>query len=247
MPERQGHVQTARGLTCPLIFERGHLFATAGNVTFLLDTGAPVSFGRVSAVTLDGQRFTVAPTYLGLTKEVLSSHVGRDVDGLLGADILNQFDTLIDVGHSRVLFSEGPVEFGGEELALDDFMGIPILTAMIAGDSVRMFFDTGAQISYFQRSSLATFPLDEHVTDSYPGFGQFSTDTRRVSIQLGRTRVELQCGQLPELLGMTLASDAPEHVVGDRGDTSSILRGNVRDEGLVPAERRAAVQGACRL
>jgi len=42
------------------------------------------------------------------------------------------------------------------------------------------------------------------------------------------------------------ASDAPEHVVGDRGDTSSILRGNVRDEGLVPAERRAAVQGACR-
>jgi len=45
---------------------------------------------------------------------------------------------------------------------------------------------------------------------------------------------------------MTLASDAPEHVVGDRGDTSSILRGNVRDEGLVPAERRAAVQGACR-
>jgi len=131
MPERQGHVQTARGLTCPLIFERGHLFATAGNGTFLLDTGAPVSFGRVSAVTLDGQRFTVAPTYLGLTKEVLSSHVGRDVDGLLGADILNQFDTLIDVGHSRVLFSEGPVEFGGEELALDDFMGIPILTATI--------------------------------------------------------------------------------------------------------------------
>lgn len=84
------------------------------------------------------------------------------------------------------------------------------------------------------------------MTDFYPGFGQFSTDTRRVSIQLGRTRVELQCGQLPELLGMTLASDAPEHVVGDRGDTSSILRGNVRDEGLVPAERRAAVQGACR-
>ena len=110
MPERQGHVQTARGLSCPLIFERGHLFVTAGNRTFLLDTGAPVSFGRVSSVTLDGQRFTVAPTYLGLTKEVLSSHVGRDVDGLLGADILNQFDMLIDVGHSRVWFSEGPVE-----------------------------------------------------------------------------------------------------------------------------------------
>jgi hypothetical protein len=37
-------------------------------------------------------------------------------------------------------------------------MGIPIVTAQIGGRAHRMFFDTGAQISYLQSDALKTFP-----------------------------------------------------------------------------------------
>ena len=37
-------------------------------------------------------------------------------------------------------------------------MGIPIVTAQIGGRAYRMFFDTGAQISYLQSDALKTFP-----------------------------------------------------------------------------------------
>ena len=37
-------------------------------------------------------------------------------------------------------------------------MGIPIVTAEIGGRANRMFFDTGAQISYLQSDALKTLP-----------------------------------------------------------------------------------------
>ena len=64
-------------------------------------------------------------------------------------------------------------------------MGIPIVIAQIAGRDYRMFFDTGAQISYFQDDSLTDFPASGSITDFYPGFGQFQTDTYLIEISLG--------------------------------------------------------------
>jgi len=48
-------------------------------------------------------------------------------------------------------------------------MGIPIVTARIADRDYRMFFDTGAQFSYFQEDSLSNFPYAGSVTDFIQG------------------------------------------------------------------------------
>ena len=215
----------------PLILENGHLFITLPEGTFLLDTGAPTSFGRVSSFSMDGQSFILPPVYMGLNAQVLSVYVGRETDGIVGADILNQFDILIDVPQSWITFSKTPLECSGEELVMEEFMGIPILSATIAGDSVRMFFDTGAQISYFQGDSLSSFPAEGSVTDFYPGFGQFSTDTFRIPLQIGSSRFELRCGQLPTLLGMALIMAGTEGIVGDE-----VLQGRVA--GYFPRRQR---------
>lgn len=217
--------------TYPLILEKGHLFVALAEGSFLFDTGAPTSFGKVSPVTVDGQSFNLPPSYMGLTAEKLSTYVGRETHGILGGDILNQFDMLIDVPQSRVCFSQAPLESGGEELAVEEFMGIPILNATIAGESVRMFFDTGAQISYFQGESLTSFPAEGKVTDFYPGIGQFTTDTFRIPIQLGRSSYELRCGQLPTLLGMTLMMAGTQGIIGNE-----VLLG--RTAGYFPRRRR---------
>ena len=87
--------------TNPLILVNGHPFITLLEATFLLDTGAPTRFGRVSPIMLDGQSFDLPPSYMGLTAQILSSYVRHETDGILGADTLNQFDILINLPQSR--------------------------------------------------------------------------------------------------------------------------------------------------
>ena len=128
--------------TYPLILENGHLFVALPEGSFLFDTGAPTSFGKAPQVAVDEQSFNLPPSYMGLTAETLSAYVSRETHGILGGDILNQFDILIDVPQSRICFSKTPLECAGEELTLEEFMAVPILQATIAGESVRMFFDT---------------------------------------------------------------------------------------------------------
>jgi hypothetical protein len=217
--------------TNPLILENGHPFITLSEGTFLLDTGAPTSFGRASPIRLDGQSFSLPPSYMGLTAQVLSTYVGHETDGILGADILNQFDVLIDLPKSRVCLSSVPLECDGEILPLDFCLGVPILEASVSGNSVRMFFDTGAQISYLQDDSLSSFPAEGSLTDFYPGIGQFSTDTFRTPIRLGRAEHQLRCGQLPPLLAMSLMLAGTVGIIGNE-----ILRD--RCAGYLPRRRR---------
>lgn len=200
---------------CPLILENGHLFVGLPEGTFLLDTGAPNSFGKASPVTVEEQQFKLPTSYMGLSAGVLSTYVSRYTDGILGGDILNQFDVLIDVQQSRISLSTAPLVGDGEELAIELCLGVPIVIATIAGESVRMFFDTGAQISYFQDDLLTSFPTEEKVTDYYPGIGQFSTATFRVPVQLGRSPCELRCGQLPSMLGMALMMADVKGIIGN--------------------------------
>ena len=85
-----------------------------------------------------------------------------------------------------------------------------------------MFFDTGAQISYFQGDSLSKFPAEGTVQDFYPVIGEFSTDTFRIPIKIGRAQYPLRCGQLPTLLGMSLMLAGTQGIIGNE-----LLQGRV--------------------
>ena len=95
-------------------------------------------------------------------------------------------------------------------------MSIPILTARISDSECRMFFDTGAQISYYQDDALTDFPVDENITDFYPGVGQFQTDTYQVDISLSGIDFTLRCGTLPGLLGATLKMADTQGIIGNQ-------------------------------
>ena len=217
--------------TLTLNLENGHPFLTLAEGTFLLDTGAPMSFGNASQIWLEGQRFDLPPSYSGLSAPSLSTYVGRATAGILGADILNRFDILIDLAQSRVGFSAEPLESQAPALALEFCMGVPMISSHFAGRPVKMFFDTGAQVSYLQDANLSTFPPEGTVADFYPGIGQFCTETFRVPLRLGGAEYQLRCGQLPPLLGMTLMLAGAGGIVGNE-----ILLG--RTVGYFPRRRR---------
>lgn len=198
-----------------LTFENGHLFVEIDGASWLIDTGAPESFGDNGRVELAGRTFEVSSGYMGLDTRQLTEFVGIPCRGLLGADILGEFDTLFDAPANRLTLSEGELQLPGMTVPLDHFMGIPIVEVGCAGRTFRFFFDTGAQISYLQDGLLTGFPALGNMKDFYPGFGEFETATHEILLELGGTPLTVRCGQLPGLLGMSLAMADVRGILGN--------------------------------
>jgi hypothetical protein len=203
------------GMTLPLEFDGGHLFMRMGEQAWLVDTGAPQGFGRTDAISLDGMSFPVQREFMGLDADVLSGLVNRPTHGLLGADVLNELDMRLDVARSVVELSRSGLDVEGESLPLTFVMGVPVVTAEIDGEAMSMFFDTGAQVSYWQGEGLDQHEPAGMLSDFYPGFGAFETETFTVPVALGTRSFTLRCGQLPPLLGMTLMMAGSSGIIGN--------------------------------
>ena len=217
-----------------LTFHKGHLFVKMDGSDWLLDTGAPTSFGT-REIAIANENFTIPENYMGLTAGELSGYVDHLVSGILGADILNGFDVLVDVKNEKVSLTREEISVDGETLEMTDFMGIPIIEVEIGGLDRHMFFDTGAQVSYFQDESLCTFPAIGSIADFYPGFGEFQTETYLVDAGIGATRFELCCGSLPGVLGMTLSMAGVDGIIGNEIISDHVLGYFFRRQKLVIA------------
>ena len=105
---------------------------------------------------------------------------------------------------------------GQSPLQINEFMGIPILAAEIGGAEYSMFFDSGAQYSYFQGDELSSFPPLGKVADFYPGCRSL---WRRIPflyrLQLVSADISTQCGKLPDLLAMTLSMADTSGIIGN--------------------------------
>jgi hypothetical protein len=200
----------------PIIFRDGHLFVELDGGLWLFDTGSPASFGDLDEITFDDERFQLGNDYMGLSASTLSQYIGVECLGLIGADILSHFDHLFDIPNGELTITTGHLKHAGTALPLSEFMGIPILTAQIEGRDYRMFFDTGAQVSYFQDDSIESFPSAGSITDFYPGFGQFQTDTYQVPISLSDCDLTLRCGRLSGLLAATFTMADTSGIIGNQ-------------------------------
>ena len=182
---------------------------------WLLDTGAPTSFGKRRGFALAGEAFELEDRFLGLDAAELSRLVGVECVGLLGAEVLGRFHHLVDVSGGTLTVSRVGLSHAGQAVPMEEFMGIPIVTVRVGGRALRMFFDTGAQFSYVQDDSLRDFPFVGTATDFYPGFGEFRVELHQVDLALGGQAFTLQCGRLPALLGTSLGLAGASGILGN--------------------------------
>ena len=193
----------------------GHLFAEIAGEEWVIDTGSPASFGTRTRISVGDACFSVAPDYMGLTGTVLTGLVGHPTAGIIGTDILNEFDVLFDESAGRMRFSREKLDLTGVAVGISDFMGVPVVRVEIDGASHKMFLDTGAQVSYLQDEQLQDYPDAGVFHDFFPGVGAFETTTHRLPVAVGALAFELRCGTLPGLLGMTLAMAGTSGIVGN--------------------------------
>ncbi len=199
----------------PLIFDKGHLLLPRPNGLWVLDTGAPTSFGFLQSLEIAGQQFACPARFMGLDAGILGRHIGLEVSGLIGTDVLDQFDIVFSLKAGEVLFSKDAIEMQGTELQMEAFMGVPIIPALMGGQEQRMFFDTGAALCYWQGSDLSSFPPKGTVTDFYPGFGEFEVETHLVPLDLMGRATTVVCGALPGMLGNTLGLAGVDGILGN--------------------------------
>ena len=191
------------------------MYLSLGDQLWLFDTGAPQSFAEGEKLSILEKEFPIASSFMGLDANKVSEHAGVEMQGLLGADIINHFDYQIDVQNESNEISQDSIEMGQSPLQIKEFMGIPILTAEIGGAEYSMFFDSGAQYSYFQGDDLSSFPSLGKVSDFYPGVGPFETDTFSVPMKISSVDISTQCGKLPDLLAMTLSMADTSGIIGN--------------------------------
>ena len=201
--------------TYQLNFRHGHLFAEINHQNWLIDTGSPATFGNSDSVTIGDQEFLAASDYMGLTAAELSKSVKTEMQGLIGTDVLNQFDWIFDIANGKVVVSTDALEVDGDSLPIQTVMGVPMIKVEICDRTHHMFFDTGAQVSYLQSDDRESFPDAGMIEDFYPGFGEFESTTHHIPAKIGNLEFTLRCGRLPELLGLTLMAAGTTGIVGN--------------------------------
>ena len=171
----------------------GHTIVTINNVRYLLDTGSPISFGEVPVVSIDGKDFALQPSALGMTIEKINRLSGLQIDGLMGMNILQQFDVRITPHETFFSSTTFPLADNAVSLPIvDSIMTIPVVQIGIAGETHRLYFDTGAKLAYLHEDLLEGQESNGEMNDFYPTIGTFTVPTHRVSIDIG--------GQQPETM-----------------------------------------------
>ena len=152
---------------------------------------------------------------MGLDAKTLSENLKLECSGLIGTDVLNQFDWIFDLENKLLAFDSANLMLSGDTLPTRLLMGVPIINVLVSDDKHDMFFDTGAQVSYLQSDALSSFPDAGIMADFYPTFGEFETPTHKVPMSLGSSHSILRCGRLPSVLAVTLMAAGTTGIVGN--------------------------------
>lgn len=201
--------------TIPYRMVDGHIIVTSedGKIC-LIDTGAPYSVGNAEFVMFAGDRYPLQSTFLGKAADELPGPIGVRIDVLMGADILNRYDMLIDPVRQVLELSNEEQGADGEVLPVELLSGVPMLEAQVGGKRIKVFFDTGAPVSYAREEILRTFPQVGMADDYYFTCGAFQTTIHRVPVTLGSRSLVLDVGVLPPDLQSALLAVGVEGILG---------------------------------
>jgi len=198
-----------------LKYINGHIYAEIDGNDWLIDTGSPSSFGKVSSIEILSKTFELEESLLDLNADTLSKYVDHQVAGLLGTNILNEFNILFDIKNQIIIFSEDEIEIAGEVFNIEEVMGVPVIQTQVDNKEISVMFDTGAQLSYFQKEIIDKENSLGIVKDFYPGIGYFDTDTAMIEIKLGQLNYHLKSGYLPKNMNMGLLMTGTEGIIGN--------------------------------
>jgi hypothetical protein len=198
--------------TIPITWRDGIPVFDIGGRTIIMDTGSPATLG--TDVELCGRTARASSSLLTMMGD---RFLPQWADGLVGLDFINRFAaTTVDAGRMEVTFREGDVQPEGTPLDLlpSFYPDAPFVPVVIGGQRLRAYCDTGSTLTYIDPGLLARGPEVGEWNDYHPVAGDFTTPVHRVPVEVGGEPIELECGAMPETLGMGLGLMGADILVG---------------------------------
>lgn len=201
--------------TFPAQLLDGHIIMRVNTSDYIMDTGSPVSFGRGSTVRIEGKNFTIqASGGMGPTIESINSLSGLQVDGLIGMDILIHFD--IRFTRNQVTFSSTSIHHADTAIKIpivEQALGVPVINLRIGRKDRRMFFDTGAKISYLSDELLVGDSVGQ-MEDFYITIGTFMTNIYKIDVRIGGKNETFTFGSLPASIRSLIGMGQTKGIIG---------------------------------
>ena len=164
----------------------GHLVTQIEGKSVLIDSGVPISIGKNPTFHFLNEVHTLSQEYMGVTLKYLEKMVGSSIDILMGADILKRYCLTIDLQGERITFGEQPAFKSASRVPMTTFMGTPIVRLSVDSQDLEMFVDTGAKLSYVNKTIAANYSPVGKEKDFYPGMGEFETQVFEIPFTLGK-------------------------------------------------------------
>lgn len=198
----------------------GHVIIESDGGRLLVDTGSPVSFGRIEAATVLGHLCRFHPAHGPCTIDTIIDDVRSlpgvagsfTLDGLLGADELWGLELDLDFKHRTLHLRDAtsprpPRPSNPARL-------IPQLEVAIHGLPMRAVIDTGARISYLDRSFLSGVRPDSSAPDFYVGIGRYTVNLHPLTVSIGGRSVSSRFARPPDAVQATLRALGARGIIG---------------------------------
>lgn len=179
----------------------------------IVDTGSPISFSDVNCIRfLNDQYHRSNHPLLSMIQKYLSSQIS----GLIGMDILNQYDLSFIYDRSLGRWIVKPWQdktSEGDRFDVEYYSGVPVVEAYVDGKRGKFFLDTGATISFLRKGWINHQPYIGEAEDFFPTLGIFSTDLYRCQLQFANREFSDSMGVMPEGLEV-LIPDWIDGIIG---------------------------------
>ncbi len=193
----------------PLHHQNGLLFIELSAQRWLLDTGSALSFGSGAPASLAGRPLTILPILARPGKPLLtgpkfSQGLGLPCAGVLGMDVIGQFDWFFNAGKRTCRVTAEAMPLSERSLELRQEGPLLSVPAKIRDQERHLLLASGQQLSYFEDQLIETFAGGGKARDYNPCFigGWYMADTYHVAVGFGAGHASesLRCGRLPPSL-----------------------------------------------
>jgi len=197
--------------TIPFKWNEGIVVFDIEGRQIIMDTGAPATIG--TDVHLCDRTVKASALMLSLVGE---RFLPEWADGLVGLDFINNFTTTVDAERMTVIFDEGETQPAGTAVDLLPafYEGAPFIPVQVGGERLRAYVDSGSTIGYIGGEFLAHGPKVREWDEYHPVVGEFHTPVHRLAADIGGELIDLEFGEMPQMLGLGLGLMGADILVG---------------------------------
>ena len=178
----------------------GHVLAEIDNERVLIDTGGAVSLGRRPSLRLGEKDFPLLKNLPGVDIREISRLIGTRITALVGADILNQLNFVIDLEEGIFAYLREPAGSGRGILDITNTGGVPVVEVLVDGNVVPLFFSTGSRLSTLPLDIFRRYTPTGTRSDFYHGFGEFESPVVKLPVEMSGVSMDIDFGRIPESL-----------------------------------------------